>query len=229
MSRPRYWLAGTLVACCLAVSVNAQVANQVVNSIIATTCTNQLIRSIAATGAGTCASIATADITANAVTNAKLATMTTSTIKGQIVGGSGDPVDMTATQAAAVIGSVGGTLKSKQLAYTRDLTVATGSVAYTGMGFQPTSCIGSGQVAGGGFTNYTSLGSIADSSRSPSTTYYATTAKFSNSFFFAFADATETNYQLASIASYDADGFTLSWTKTGTPTGTASFTLTCFR
>jgi hypothetical protein len=33
MSRPRYWLAGALTACCLAIAANAQIVNQVVNSV----------------------------------------------------------------------------------------------------------------------------------------------------------------------------------------------------
>ena len=38
-----------------------------------------------------------------------------------------------------------------------------------------------------------------------------------------------TTYQGASITSWDADGFTLSWTKTSTPTGTAGLIFMCFR
>lgn len=40
------------------------------------------------------------------VTNAKLANMSAATVKGQIVGGSGAPVDLTATQLNAIVGSV---------------------------------------------------------------------------------------------------------------------------
>jgi len=60
------------------------------------------------TGNASTATTATTATTANAVaagavTNAGLANMSASTIKGQIVGGSGAPVDMTAVQAAAVL------------------------------------------------------------------------------------------------------------------------------
>lgn len=46
-----------------------------------------------------------ATIIAAAVTNAKLASMSAATVKGQIVGGSGAPVDLTATQLNAIVGS----------------------------------------------------------------------------------------------------------------------------
>jgi len=47
--------------------------------------------------------IATGGITDDAITNAKLANMAASTVKGQIVGGSGDPVDLTADQLVAIV------------------------------------------------------------------------------------------------------------------------------
>lgn len=55
--RARHWIAGTLVALALAGGANAQRVSQVVNSIVATTCTNQFVRSVAATGAATCATV----------------------------------------------------------------------------------------------------------------------------------------------------------------------------
>jgi hypothetical protein len=59
-------------------------------------------------------SISTTDLGNNTVTNAKLADVATATIKGRVTPGSGDPEDLTATQAsgivlgsAAIIGSTG--------------------------------------------------------------------------------------------------------------------------
>ena len=58
---------------------------------------------VTASGPGSVA----ATIANDAVTNAKSANMTASTIKGRAVGaGTGDPTDLTATQAQAVVGSV---------------------------------------------------------------------------------------------------------------------------
>ncbi len=51
----------------------------------------------------------TGSLAAATVTNAMMANMTASTVKGQIVGGSGAPVDLTAAQLAA-IGAAGGLL-----------------------------------------------------------------------------------------------------------------------
>lgn len=72
----------------------------------------QLTR-MALTGDVTASEGAAATTIANdAVTNSKLANMSASTIKGQIVGGSGDPVDMTATQGRAVL-DVSGILENR--------------------------------------------------------------------------------------------------------------------
>lgn len=278
MRQPKYWLAGTLVACCLAISANAQYVTQVVNSIVATTCTNQFIRSLAVTGAGTCASVAigsdvsglgtgvatflatpssanlatavtgetgsgalvfgtapsmsdptiTGSFTATGlVANAALANMANSTLKCRTTAGTGVPENCTAGEAAAIIGAVGGTLKSKLLTITRDLTVASGSVAYTGMGFQPTSCVANGMVTTSA-TQYITHFAMSDSARtSSSTAFFAGTIITTN--FLVLADVTAANFQVANIASYDSDGFTLTWVKTASPTGTATIQVMCHR
>lgn len=119
-------------------------------------------------------------------------------------------------------------LKSKIITGTRDLTVATGSVAYTGMGFQPTSCIASGLVAAS-LTQYVNIIGIADVNRTANLIAIGNLVVQQGPNFMLFQDSAGTNQQLAAIASYDADGLTLSWTKTGTPTGTATFNILCYR
>jgi hypothetical protein len=37
------------------------------------------------------------------------------------------------------------------------------------------------------------------------------------------------NYQTCKVTSFDSDGFTVTWTKTGSPTGTATVTYTAIR
>lgn len=52
--------------------------------------------------------VSTAKIVANAVTNAKLAQVATATIKGRTTAGTGDPEDLTAAQATALLSAVVG-------------------------------------------------------------------------------------------------------------------------
>lgn len=167
-------------------------------------------------------------IGANRVTNSQLATMATTTIKGQTVGGSGSPVDLTAAQAAAIIGSVGGAIKSKIITITRDLTVASGSVAYTGVGFQPTILLAAGEVTNS-LTGYVTIFGASDSSLSAFNAAVAASTISVGAGFLSYIDPTFSNYQLASIVSYDSDGFTLSWTKNGIPTGTATTRVLCLK
>lgn len=55
--------------------------------------------------------VATAGIAASAVTNAKLANMATATFKGRTTAGTGDPEDLTVTQATALLNPVTSALK----------------------------------------------------------------------------------------------------------------------
>lgn len=172
----------------------------------ATTCTNQFVRSLAAaTGVGTCASIAAGDFPA---------------LTGDVT----TPGGSLATTLAA-----SARLKSASISSTRDLTVATGSVAYTGMGFQPTSCFSMGQVSQS-ITQYTTIIGFADSARTASDmNLQGSVTLLTAGAFLVAADVTQVNLQSATITSYDADGLTLSWTKTGTPSGTFTFKIMCFR
>lgn len=161
------------------------------------------------------------------LTNAKLANMANSTVKCRTTSGTGAPEDCTAAQTAAIVGTVGGALKSKLLTITRDLSLANGSVAYTGMGFQPTSCVANAQITTSA-TQYTTHFGMSDSARTISSTAFFGGTLVSPNFLVLF-DTTATNGQVASIASYDSDGLTLTWTKTGAPTGTATANLVCYR
>jgi hypothetical protein len=210
---------GTGVATALALNVGSAGAPVTFNGAGGTPSTLTLTN---ATG------LPTAGIIDANVTNAKLANMATTTIKGQSVGGSGAPIDLTAAQAAAIVGSVGGALKSKTKQITRDLTAITGTVAYTGVGFQPTACVGAGSTNAS--LAYTTFLGLADSAGAGLAFAGTPTVNETTSHFLFFADvAVATNNQTADIASYDSDGFTLSWTKTGSPTGTATVQIMCFR
>lgn len=169
-------------------------------------------------------------IAASAVGNSKLANMTTATIKGQSVGGSGAPVDLTATQAAAVIGSVGGALKVKIVSTTRNMTTASGSQAITGVGFQPSACLVSGTINGSANNvNTTYLGMVDAGLTGVDLDMVSIQTGVNTGRFLGIIDATTTNFQTAVVASLDADGLTLTWTKTGSPTGTLTMILMCFK
>jgi hypothetical protein len=163
------------------------------------------------------------------VTNASLGNMADTTIKGRAVGaGTGAPTDLTATQVAAVVGSVGGALKSKVISATKDMTQASGNVAYTGFGFQPSTCLASA-VVGSNILSYISIIGFADSALTSASTF-----SFNSNFtvatnFISLADSIVTNVQTATVASYDADGLTLAWVKTGSPTGSATIKFLCYR
>jgi hypothetical protein len=218
-------------------------------SMPATSCSNQFVRSIAATGAGTCSAIAAGDfpaltgdvttpsgslgttIATGAVGNAKLGNMNNSTIKCRTTAGDGVPEDCTPAQAAAIVGSVGGTLKSNTIQFTRDLTSASGDVSYTGMGFLPTMCIFSGAV-GGSLTQYLTIVSVSDSAKNSIAVNLQASqivAPGNGTNVLVFGDATGANFNNAIVKTYDADGLTLTWTKIATPTGTATIRATCMR
>lgn len=135
--------------------------------------------------------------------------------------------EVTSVGNAATV-AASGRLQSKMITGTRDLTASSGNVAYTGMGFTPTACDVHGGVANS--FAYNTFHGFADSSRTANVLYVATATTFSNTtVFMVFEDTTGANSQAASIASYDADGLTLTWTKGGTPSGTAAFAIRCFR
>jgi hypothetical protein len=116
-----------------------------------------------------------ATIAADAVTNAKAANMAQSTIKGRAVGaGTGDPTDLTATQATAILDNLVGDSGSGG---TKGLAPAPGSgdaaagkflkadatwAAPSGSGASPWSLISTVTLSGASSHNVTSLASYTD-------------------------------------------------------------------
>lgn len=114
----------------------------------------------------------------------------------------------------------------KTIAFTRDLSAASGSVNYTGFGFTPKFIMVSFTVAGtlllghgegyvgadscGFFTNGTDGKSSSDSTN----LMYCVTSTG--------------NVQLAALTAFIADGLTVAWTKSGSPTGTLEILITAF-
>ncbi len=118
-------------------------------------------------------------------------------------------------------------LASKILVATRDLSASSGDVSYTGVGFQPTSLM----VIANCHDTFTFSNGIADSSKT-CRLISASSANVVRSY----ADmlvllyvTNESNLQYCNVKTYDADGFTLTWTKAGSPTGTGTMAFLCFR
>ena len=110
--------------------------------------------------------------------------------------------------------------KIKSGSFSRDSTTASGSQAVTGVGFLPRLLL---FMAAAGYGKEFSTGH--DRAITPlSFAYYINTDKWmvstSHSIRYII-DGTTTKYE-GLIASLDADGFTITWTKTGSPTGTIS-------
>lgn len=112
-------------------------------------------------------------------------------------------------------------LPSKIITLTRDLTLASGSVAYTGVGFRPTCLDVHGFISA---TSRFSRGFVDASRAGQSIADLTSMFEFAAAFSLGTSGA---DYQTATVTSYDADGFTLAWTKTGAPTGTAKFHVLC--
>jgi hypothetical protein len=116
------------------------------------------------------------------------------------------------------------------VSFTRDLSLASGTQAVTGAGFTPKAVfiIGGQQSASASASNGISDGTTnrAFSTNGNATTTFWTPA---NDVITIYTSPTNPDRQRAVIASMDADGFTLTWTKNNTPTGTGQFYALCMR
>jgi len=121
--------------------------------------------------------------------------------------------------------TMGRRARSKVTTTTRLLSTATGNVSYTGIGFKPRSifaigCVSASAVMSIGFSDGTSSGGLRDD-QSAVDTYKPNTVAL-----LIFGDST--NQQGGDIASFDADGFTISWVKAGAgAVGTATIIFLC--
>jgi hypothetical protein len=108
---------------------------------------------------------------------------------------------------------------SKVITATRDVTASSGSVAYTGVGFKPTRlrimAFRNAVGIGGGANNSEGF---SDSSLTQAARAFAAdtgVVMSATGVIVIYSDVATANSQNAAVASYDSDGFTLSWTKTG--------------
>lgn len=117
-------------------------------------------------------------------------------------------------------------LKSKIITATRDGQGNTGDVSYTGVGFTPTSIRAIMAVDG---TLYQSDGNSDSAKTSFSIYQTAANVYYNNTSLVTYSNQSAW-IQGAIVKSYDADGFTLTWTKAGTPTAnTMQIRFICYR
>ena len=133
------------------------------------------------------------------------ATITTGTANDDIV-----------TSKALADADVNTRLSNKLIQISRDLTVASGDVAYTGFGFTPTSLIINYNIA----SNSHGGNGFVDSSKSGKCMFTEDGTTRLSQAHLIFIPSASGQYQMADVKSYDADGFTLTWAKTASPTGT---------
>lgn len=111
----------------------------------------------------------------------------------------------------------------------RDLSLADGNVAYTGYGFTPRGLIIFAFYYAAVITR--SSWGYSDNTKSCLSSVIVFTAAGAMSsvqvpnFVISAGSAVGSAYSQANVVSYDTDGYTLSWTKTGAPTGTLTFTV----
>lgn len=108
--------------------------------------------------------------------------------------------------------------------FTRAMTTASGSQIITGIGFRPKLILFQCGIPGTGFG---SSGTVTTDSQLAS--LYSTPNMSPAQAYAGFAGIDVSNYQTFVVASFDADGFTLTWTKVASPTGTAAIVATCFK
>lgn len=109
---------------------------------------------------------------------------------------------------------------------TRDMTAASGDVAYTGVGFQPRQVVFFAAVA----SNKAGSWGSDDGTSQMCTNQLSTGNMSSNTSASIDLENNAGESQTAVIKTLDSDGFTLTWTKTNTPpAGTATIIAICFK
>lgn len=114
---------------------------------------------------------------------------------------------------------------AKAVTFTRDMTTATGTQAVTGVGFTPTAIVFVYTISG---TAQEGVGFSDSSKAGRNRNYLSPTGWFVGAQAIS-ASVSSGNYQIGDVSTYDSDGFTISWTKAGSPTGTLTVYALCLR
>lgn len=112
--------------------------------------------------------------------------------------------------------------------FTRDTSLASGTQNVTGVGFKPSAIILFGLVDGTIQASWGFTDGISDKAFSDGSAYTADTYSDAGNVMLSLFQ-TNAIYYYCNIASFDADGFTITWTKVGLKTGTAVIKYIAFR
>ena len=118
--------------------------------------------------------------------------------------------------------------KAKVVYFSRDLSSASGTQTITGVGFTPKAIMFDGGFSLNGWYGWFS--GMASPGVSTSKAYITNNNSWNinNSFsILAYPTASSSDYQVATVSSWNADGFTLNWIKTGATTGTLYVSALC--
>jgi hypothetical protein len=113
----------------------------------------------------------------------------------------------------------------------RTNTTANGTQSITGVGFRPTWVMCSGTAGGGGDTDSASFGfatSTTGRAQFHNHSGNATQKNVDDDSLIRYVDSA-TILNEGNLTSMDADGFTITWTKTGAPTGNTLLRFICFK
>jgi hypothetical protein len=116
-------------------------------------------------------------------------------------------------------------ISSKIITATRNLADASGDVGYTGVGFKPRCIIAFGHVNNNALS--IGVGDVNVSDSSVNENYLG--QQVVNLYRLIELYNASGAGQDANLKSLDGDGFTLTWTKTGSPTGTANLIFLCLK
>ena len=145
-----------------------------------------------------------------------LATIPTIASQAEAEAGTENTKYLSSLRTAQAIAAQASSAKYYSGAFTRDMTAATGSVSYTGVGFTPKALIVMSAVDGSATASWTFITATTDGGIGQ----FASGGAFGSAAGVSiYADLS--NHQTGILTAFGADGFTLSWTKVGSPTGTA--------
>ena len=168
------------------------------------------------------------DLSDGIVTSAKLATGIDATklADGSVTSTELQYINTLSSNAQTQIDGAG--LTSETGSFTRDISTASGTQAITGVGFQPTALI---VFVGGGGVGRASWGMASSDGSEVCVNHYHNVSSdqfehWSNLIRIEYGSGE--NYR-GDLTSFDTDGFTITWTKAGSPTGTVGCKFIAFK